>query len=73
MRIEPLHLLGLELGMFVERKETGQPGQFDGLSIAAKRARALHIATELGFWAKDDSGQLRLGAPALLPKPEQQQ
>src|SRR5215217_6948245 len=29
-----LHLLGLELGMFVERKETGKPGEFDGLTIS---------------------------------------
>jgi hypothetical protein len=44
-----LHLLGLELGMFVERKETGKPGEFDGLSIASKRERIMGIAKELGL------------------------
>jgi phage terminase small subunit len=44
-----LHLLGLELGMFVERKETGKPGAFDGLTIAGKRARIVGIARELGL------------------------
>jgi hypothetical protein len=40
-----LHLLGLQLGMFVERKETGKPG----LTIAGKRDRILGIARELGL------------------------
>jgi hypothetical protein len=44
-----LHLLGLQLGMFVERKETGKPGEFDGLTIAGKRDRILGIAKELGL------------------------
>lgn len=44
-----LHLLGLELGMFVERKETGKPGEFDGLTIADKRGRILGIARTLGL------------------------
>jgi hypothetical protein len=44
-----LHLLGLELGMFVEREETGKPGEFDGLTIAGKRERLLAIAQQLGL------------------------
>jgi phage terminase small subunit len=44
-----LNLLGLELGMFVERKEVGKPGEFDGLTIADKRARILGIAQQLGL------------------------
>lgn len=44
-----LHLLGLELGMFVERKETGKPGEFDGLTIAAKKERMMDIAKQLGL------------------------
>jgi phage terminase small subunit len=44
-----LHLLGLQLGMFVERKETGKPGEFGGLSIASKRERIMDIARELGL------------------------
>lgn len=46
---EALNLLSLELGMFVERKETGKPGAFDGLTIASKRARVLDIARQLGL------------------------
>lgn len=44
-----LHLLGLQLGMFVERKETGKPGDFDGLDVASKRERVLEIARQLGL------------------------
>ncbi len=44
-----LHLLGLELGMFVEREERGKPGEFDGLTIAGKRERILSIASQLGL------------------------
>ena len=35
--------------MFVERKETGKPGEFDGLTIAGKRERIMDIAKELGL------------------------
>jgi phage terminase small subunit len=51
-----LHLLGLHLGMFVERKEVGKPGEFDGLTIAGKRDRLIGIAKELGLdriWASE--------------------
>ena len=44
-----LHLLGLEMGMYVERKEVGKPGEFHGLTIADKRARILSIAAQLGL------------------------
>jgi hypothetical protein len=44
-----LHLLGLHLGMFVEREETGKPGEFAGLTIADKRTRMLGIARALGL------------------------
>lgn len=44
-----LHLLGLDLGMFVERKEIGKPGDFDGLTIAGKRERVVLIAQQLGL------------------------
>jgi phage terminase small subunit len=55
-----LNLLGLELGMFVERKEVGKPGEFDGLTIADKRARIMGIAHELGL------DRMRLPAPDVL-------
>jgi hypothetical protein len=44
-----LHLLGLELGMFVKREETGKPGEFDGRTIEGKRERLLGIARQLGL------------------------
>lgn len=44
-----LHLLGLHMGMFIERKETGKPGEFDNLTIAAKRERVQAIAKQLGL------------------------
>ncbi|WP_154070770.1 hypothetical protein [Bradyrhizobium lablabi] len=44
-----LHLLGLELGMFVKREETGKPGEFDGLTIEDKRERLRSIASLLGL------------------------
>jgi phage terminase small subunit len=43
-----LNLLGLHLGMFVERKETGKPGEFDGLTIESKRQRVLSIMRQIG-------------------------
>jgi phage terminase small subunit len=43
-----LHLLGLHLGMFVEHKETGKPGEFDGLTVAAKRERLVSIMAQIG-------------------------
>jgi phage terminase small subunit len=44
-----LHLLGLELGLFVEKKEVGKPGEFDGLSIAGKRERMIAVLEQLGL------------------------
>jgi phage terminase small subunit len=44
-----LHLLGLELGMYVERQEIGKPGEFEGQTIATKRERVLDIARQLGL------------------------
>ena len=60
-----LHLLGLQLGMFVERKETGKPGQFDGLTIAAKRERIMSIAKELGLDRLGAHERLALSAPVI--------
>ncbi len=44
-----LNLLGLHLGMFIERQEVGAPGEFHGLTIADKKERVLAIARELGL------------------------
>jgi hypothetical protein len=67
-----LHLLGLHLGMFVERKETGKPGEFDGYTIADKRERLLDIATRLGLGFTSEDGRHRfgthLGLPSAVPK-----
>lgn len=44
-----LHLLGLQIGMFTERKEIGGPGAFAGLTIADKKAQIMDIARRLGL------------------------
>jgi hypothetical protein len=46
-----LHLLGLQMGMFIEKKEYGHAGEFDGLTIAAKRERIMDLAKQLGLGA----------------------
>jgi phage terminase small subunit len=63
-----LHLLGLELGMYVERKEVGKPGEFDGLTIATKRERILGIATQLGLLHVGHDGQRRFGDYLTVPE-----
>jgi phage terminase small subunit len=56
-----LHLLGLHLGMFVERKETGKPGEFADLTIAAKRERLMRIARQFGLGFISEDGRHRFG------------
>jgi phage terminase small subunit len=51
-----LELVGKELGMFVDRKEVGKPGEFDGLTVEQKRERVVGIAKQLGVD--------RIGTPA---------
>lgn len=60
-----LHLIGLHLGMFVERKEVGKPGEFDGLTIASKRERVLGIARQLGLDRISASERLGFSGPAI--------
>jgi hypothetical protein len=60
-----LNLLGLELGMFVERKETGKPGEFDGLTIAGKRERMFEIAKQLGLDRVGVSERLAISGPVI--------
>jgi phage terminase small subunit len=62
-----LNLLGLELGMFVDRKEVGKPGEFDGLDIAGKRERLRIIANQLGLGRLNEDGSVRYGLSP--PKP----
>jgi hypothetical protein len=64
-----LHLLGLELGMFVEREETGKPGEFDGLTIAGKRERILSIASQLGLCHLAGGGPPHSDNYFTLPQP----
>ena len=64
-----LHLLGLELGMFVEREETGKPGDFDGLSIDGKRERIMRIASQLGLRHACEVGQRRFCNNLTVPEP----
>ena len=53
------------MGMFVERKETGKPGEFDGLAIADKRERILDIAKELGLDRIIASERLAFTGPVI--------
>jgi hypothetical protein len=62
-----LNLLGLDCGMFVERKEVGNAGEFVGLSMTAKRERLDWIANQLGLGRLNEDGSLRFGLS--LPKP----
>jgi phage terminase small subunit len=70
-----LHLLGLELGMFTERAELGRPGEFDGLTVAAKRDRMLGIASQLGISLVGHAGRLQaidqkdITPSSISPKP----
>jgi len=70
-----LNLIGLHLGMFVERAEIGKPGEFAGLTIADKRERILAIARQLGLVnLYSDEGQRLLGAgasPKILTEVEE--
>lgn len=56
-----LELIGKELGMFVDRKEVGAPGDFDGLEGNALRDKLADELVELG---------LADAAAALRPKGE---
>jgi hypothetical protein len=56
-----LHLLGMELGLFTERKEIGRPGEFTGLTIAAKRERWMTLARQLGLGYISSDGMHRFG------------
>jgi phage terminase small subunit len=44
-----LELIGKEMGMFIERQETGKPGAFDGMPPEKKRERAKEIARKIGL------------------------
>lgn len=65
-----LHLLGLELGMYVERKEVGRPGEFDGLTMAEKRERLFGIASQLGLSHISEDGRRRFGTEPTDVGPE---
>jgi hypothetical protein len=68
-----LHLIGLHLGMFIERAEVGQPGEFTGMSIASKRDRVMFVAEQLGLvhlYSKETQHRLAAGA-SLKPITEE--
>jgi len=44
-----IELLGKELGMFIERKEVGKPGEFADMTLEQKRERAIALARQLGL------------------------
>jgi phage terminase small subunit len=58
-----LNLIGLDLGMFVQRQEIGKPGEFDGLTIAGKRERVLGMARQLGLDRLTDAQRAALVSP----------
>lgn len=60
-----LNLIGLELGMFVERKEVGKPGEFDGLTISSKRERMFELAKQLGLDRISAKERLEFSGPVL--------
>lgn len=60
-----LHLLGLELAMFTERKEVGKPGEFDGLTISSKRERMFELAKQLGLDRISAKERLEFSGPVL--------
>lgn len=47
--------IGKHLGMFVERREVGKPGAFDGLTPKQKQEKALAVARRLGLARIDDA------------------
>jgi hypothetical protein len=53
-----LQLLGLHLGMFVDRVAVGNPGEFDELTIADKRKRMGAIIEGLGLFSAVDRDRL---------------
>jgi len=55
--------------MFVERKETGKPGEFGGLTIAEKRDRIMSIASQLGLSRVSEDGRRGSGSYLTVPEP----
>lgn len=45
-------LIGKQLGMFVERKEVGVPGAFDGMTLEQKQEKAVALVKMLGLERK---------------------
>jgi len=54
--------------MFVGRKETGKPGEFDDLTIEGKRERLFGIARQFGIGFISEDGRHRFG-DATASKP----
>lgn len=44
-----VELLGKELGMFIDRKEVGKPGEFDELTLEQKQERAIALTKQFGL------------------------
>lgn len=60
-----LNLIGLHIGMFVERKEVGKPGEFDGMTIATKRERVMGLAKQLGLDRISAADRLAFAGPVI--------
>lgn len=62
-----LELLGKELGMFIDRKEVGKPGEFDGMNADELRDWARREAEALGFGAASNPHSGRDGEAGNKP------
>lgn len=58
-----LELLGKELGMFVDRKEVGKPGEFENMNADQLRDYIRREATELGVGPTSSPGLNGSGKP----------
>ena len=58
-----LELLGKELGMFIDRKEVGKPGEFESMNADQLRELISREAQELGLGAAALAGSERSGKP----------
>jgi len=56
-----LELLGKELGMFIDRKEVGKPGEFENMNADQLREFISREAKELGIGATALAGSERSG------------
>jgi hypothetical protein len=67
---QALKLIGMELGMFIERHEIGAPGDFSRLTDDELAKRALDDAAALGLPAEATEALMLTFSPSVEAKPE---